>query len=282
VHRGEESAVRPGLEREGAAVRSDDAVDDRRAKADTGVVGLEALGTTSEWLGQRGHECGVECLAGVLHGEQVKAGPGPLPGPPRGALPHEGWLGWIGVYDGVARVMIALAPVGLLAVWAMARRRRLAGSPAAWAWQLSLAEVGIVYLTLPAVWITLLPGARAGEVPGRVSLIPLRDLATMDTFQIVGNLLLLAALGLLAPVRFVALTSVPRVLAVAATCSVSIESAQYVLRLDRVSSVDDVLLNTAGARLAALVSRRRWRVRPSPNAEPHTMTLCAETSSRRR
>jgi glycopeptide antibiotics resistance protein len=186
------------------------------------------------------------------------------------------------MYDGVARVMMALAPVALLAVWSMARRRRLAGSSAAWAWRLSLAEVGIVYLTLPAVWITLLPGARAGEVPGRVSLIPLRDLATMDTFQIVGNLLLLAALGFLAPVRFVALASVPRLLAVAATCSASIETAQYVLRLDRVSSVDDVLLNTAGAGLAALASRRWWRVRRTPNAEPHTMTLCPETSSRPR
>ncbi|MFF5056526.1 hypothetical protein ACFY1S_25415 [Micromonospora sp. NPDC000663] len=35
--------------------------------------------------------------------------------------------------------------------------------------------------------------------------------------------------------------------------------AQYALRLDRASSVDDVLLNAAGAGLAALASRRRWR-----------------------
>lgn len=208
----------------------------------------------------------------------MNAGPGPVPGHPRGPLPHEGWLGSIGMYDGVARVMVTLAPVALLAMWAMVRRRRLAGSSAAWAQRRSLAEVGVVYLTLPAVWITLLPGARAGEVPGPVSLIPLRDLATMDTFQIVGNLLLFAALGFLAPLRFVALASVPRVLAVAATCSATIETAQHILRLDRVSSVDDVLLNTAGAGLAALASRRWWRVRRSSNAEPHTLTLCAKTS----
>jgi hypothetical protein len=63
----------------------------------------------------------------------------------------------------------------------------------------SLAEVGIVYGTVPFVWMTMLPGSRAGEVSGRVSLVPLR------------------------------------------------------------SSVDDVLLNTAGAGLAALASRRWWR-----------------------
>jgi hypothetical protein len=61
-----------------------------------------------------------------------------------------------------------------------------------------------------------------------------------------------------APQRFPALASVPRILALAAGCSVLVEAAQYVLRLDRMSSVDDVLLNTADAALAALASRRWW------------------------
>jgi hypothetical protein len=41
--------------------------------------------------------------------------------------------------------------------------------------------------------------------------------------------------------------------------SVLIETAPYVLRHDRVSSVDDVLVNTVGAVLAVLASRPRWR-----------------------
>jgi glycopeptide antibiotics resistance protein len=53
---------------------------------------------------------------------------------------------------------------------------------------------------------------------------------------------------------------VSRILALAAVCSTLIETAQYVFQLDRVSSVDDVLLNTAGAGLAALASRHWWRV----------------------
>jgi glycopeptide antibiotics resistance protein len=126
--------------------------------------------------------------------------------------------------------------------------------------------VGIVYGTVPWVWMIMLPGGGTGVVPGRVSLVPLRDLLTVltggpltVTVQIVGNLLVFAALGFLAPLRFATLASVPRILALAAGCSAVVEVAQYVLRLDRVSSVDDVLLNTAGAGLAALASRRWWR-----------------------
>ncbi|WP_308258161.1 VanZ family protein [Pseudonocardia lacus] len=162
-------------------------------------------------------------------------------------------------FTGVALTTVALLPVAALAVWVLARTRRAAGATPRWALRGSLAEVGIVYGTLPWVVMTMLPGGRAGEVPGRVSLLPLADLVTMDRGQVVGNLLVLAALGFCAPVRFAALASVPRVLVLAACCSASIEVAQYALQLDRVSSVDDVLLNTTGAGLAALASRRRWR-----------------------
>jgi hypothetical protein len=196
---------------------------------------------------------------------------GPQPRPPRGELPDPGRLGSLGVYDGLARAAVILLPVALVAVWALARHRRLAGADAARAWQQSLAEVGIVYLTLPAVWITMLPGPRAGHVSPRASLVPLQDLATMSTFQIVGNLLLLAAPGFLVPVRFADLASLPRALAVAATCSVTIEATQYLLPLDRVASVDDVLLNTIGAGVASLASRRWWRL-PASAPDLHTYT----------
>jgi hypothetical protein len=171
-----------------------------------------------------------------------------------------------GSFTGVVLLTVGLLPVAALVVWALARRRRATGSTSAWAWRLSLAEVGIVYGTVPWVWLTLLPGVQAGNVPGRVSLVPLRDLLTIAAAgpqtlvsQVVGNLLVFAALGFFAPVRFAAVASLPRILAFAASCSILIETAQYALRLDRVSSVDDVLLNTAGATLAALASRRWWR-----------------------
>ena len=155
---------------------------------------------------------------------------------------------------GVVLATVAALPVVVLLAIALSHQRVRLGVPRARAWRTSLTEVGMVYGTVPWVWLTMLPGPRAGEVTGAVSLVPLRDLQTMSTVQVVGNLLIFAVLGFLAPVRFRALASVPRVTALAAGCSALIETAQYVLRLDRVSSVDDVLLNTAGAALASIVS----------------------------
>ena len=169
------------------------------------------------------------------------------------------WHGCFDTENGVVLMMLVGLPLAALVVWALARRRRAAGvtSP----WRISLAEVGMVHGTVPFVWMTLMPGAGAGIVPGRVSLVPLRDLLTMGPVGIGGNLLIFAALGFFAPMRFAALASVPRILALGAGCSVLIETAQYVLQLDRVSSVDDVLVNATGAVLAALVARRWWRTR---------------------
>ncbi|RZB20511.1 VanZ family protein [Streptomyces sp. F001] len=177
-------------------------------------------------------------------------------------LRRPGWHVFFGTFNGVALITVAALPLAALAGWALARRRRAAGVTSAW--RMSLAEVGIVYGTMPWVWIIMLPGDEAGAV---VSLVPLRDLLAMDTGQVVGNLLVFAVLGFLAPLRFAALASVPRILALAAGCSVLVETAQYVLRLDRVSSVDDVLLNTAGAGLAALASRCWWRATATASSD---------------
>jgi hypothetical protein len=177
-----------------------------------------------------------------------------------------GWHGWVGTFTGVVLITVAVLPLAALAVWALARRRRATATPAG-AWRAALAEVGIVYGTVPWVWMIMLPGSRAGDVPGRVSLVPLRDLVTMSTGQVIGNLLVFAALGFFAPLRFRALASLPRILALAAACSALVEAAQYVLQLDRVSSLDDVLLNAAGAGLTALASRRWWRATATASSD---------------
>jgi hypothetical protein len=167
------------------------------------------------------------------------------------------WHGCLDTENGVVLMMLVGLPLAAVLVWALAHRRRAAG--VASAGRVSLADVGMVYGTVPFVWMTMMPGPGAGVVPGRLSLIPLRDLVTMGPLGIGGNLLIFAALGFFAPMRFAALASVPRILALGAGCSALVETAQYVLRLDRVSSVDDVLVNAAGAVLAAVASRRWWR-----------------------
>ncbi|MFF1510082.1 VanZ family protein [Streptomyces sp. NPDC058326] len=167
------------------------------------------------------------------------------------------WHGCYDTFNGVVLMTLVTIPAAVLVAWALARRRRAAG--VASAWRTSLAEVGMVHGTVPFLWLTMMPGGGAGVVPARVSLVPLRDLVTMGPLGVGGNLLVFASLGFFAPMRFAALASLPRVLALGAGCSILVETAQYVLRLDRVSSVDDVLVNAAGAVLAALASRRWWR-----------------------
>ncbi|MFE1593029.1 VanZ family protein [Nocardia sp. NPDC058705] len=138
--------------------------------------------------------------------------------------------------------------------------------------QRSLTEVGIVAGTLPWVWMILTPtgGTRS------VSVVPLRDLAaTMGEFsfdtivQIGANTAMFVPLGFLLPLRFPRFTGVWRMLILGAALSATLEIAQYVLDIGRVSSVDDVLMNAAGAGIGAhLVSmvRQLWRFRPL--AEP--------------
>jgi glycopeptide antibiotics resistance protein len=183
------------------------------------------------------------------------------------------WHGCFDTFNGVVLMTLVTLPLAALVAWVLAYRRSAAGVTSAW--RMSLAEVGMVHGTVPFIWLTMMPGAGAGTVPERVSLVPLRDLVTMGSLGIVGNLLVFAALGFFAPIRFAALASLPRILALGAGCSVLVETAQYVLRLDRVSSVDDVLVNAAGAVLAALASRRWWRTtaeapsdRPRPAPVP--------------
>jgi hypothetical protein len=201
---------------------------------------------------------GLVCAAFAVRRPLLMAAPACLAGR---------WHGCFDTENGVVLMTLVGAPLAGLVVWALARLRRAAGVTSAW--RMSLAEVGMVYGTMPWVWLTLMPGPGAGIVPGRLSLIPLRDLVTMGPIGIGGNLLVLAALGFFAPMRFAALASLPRILALGAGCSVLIETCQYIFQLDRVSSVDDVLINATGAALAALASRRWWRTRTeAPSEQP--------------
>lgn len=152
-------------------------------------------------------------------------------------------------------------PVAVLAAHLLARRRARRGRPHPA--RTAYADVLIVAGTLPSLWMILTPGTASG-----VSLVPLRDLADLAKgpfgaafAQVGGNLLVFAALGALLPMRSPRFARLWRVALLAGLLSVTVEALQYGLRLGRVSSVDDVLLNALGAVLAGLVTRP-WHAKP--------------------
>ena len=181
----------------------------------------------------------------------------------------QAWRDWapVLVVSLVGLPLAALAAVGL-AGW-----RRGRGLPARTAWWRSVAEVGLVAGTLPWIWMTLSPRP---EPPRRTWLVPFSDLANQLTafspaelvVQIGGNLLVFAALGFFAPIRYAALGGILRLFALGAAGSALVETLQHVLDLGRVSSVDDVLINAIGAALAGLLSRPWWAARSDREALP--------------
>ena len=166
---------------------------------------------------------------------------------------NERWLS-------VVAVVVGGLPIGWFVGRRLVRRAVARGLPPSVARRDALAEVGMVGGTFPWLCVVLTPLPAAGAV----RLLPVVDLAQVlnghpltGFFQIVGNLLVFAAFGLLAPVRWrggpVAVT------AGVAAASTTVETLQHVLALGRVSSIDDVLLNTAGAGLAVLLGRHLRR-----------------------
>lgn len=212
----------------------------------------------------------------------------------------EVWERW----GAVVTATVVAVPLAMVAVWALARWRLRAsavvgvaadaggraggltanagrrdgpvdGSRAAtrWAWRRSAAEVGAVAGTLPWLWMVMTPR----PADSTVNPVPLSDLAALATatpativVQLVGNLLVFAALGFCLPIRW--RIGAGAVAVVAASGAVAIEALQFGLDLGRVSTVDDVLVNTLGAVLAAWLSRPWWARRGDPVAGGNGVT----------
>ncbi|MFF8186582.1 VanZ family protein [Microbacterium sp. NPDC016588] len=166
-------------------------------------------------------------------------------------------------------VLVGL-PLGILVTVLLARRRIRRGWSPRWAHRSAAAEVGMVLGTAPWVWMIMTPTGGAGGI----RLVPFRDLAAVlsggdAVIQVVGNLLVFAALGALLPVRFrlgPPPLVVPLVFLIAAACSSVLEILQLRLPLGRVTSTDDVLVNAFGAAVASLLSFAWWRSRSSPRS----------------
>jgi hypothetical protein len=165
--------------------------------------------------------------------------------------------GGIGQWMPVVAISLATLPL-IYPVYRIRLRQAVGrGVPVALARRWSLAEVAMVFGTVPWLWMILTPSSAVGEL----RLIPVVDLVQVLTgdgltafFQVGGNLLVFAAFGFFAPLRW--RIGPGTVTLLAAGASMMVEVLQYTLELSRVTSVDDVLLNAAGAGLCALLSRR--------------------------
>ncbi|MFC0040004.1 VanZ family protein [Actinomadura rayongensis] len=125
-----------------------------------------------------------------------------------------------------------------------------------------IALAGLAAFSYAAYRLTLTPVADHGQAGGNTdpghSLRfywdrPFKDAA----LQIGGNLLLLAPLGVLAPVASVRLRGPLRLVFLGALVSFVIECTQGLAVTGRAFDVDDIILNTAGVLLAYLVLGRR-------------------------
>lgn len=166
---------------------------------------------------------------------------------------------YLRVFEGRITALVVVAVAGAVVLGVAGARAARRGTPP----RVFLARIGplgaLVVLALGTALATLTPlGSRTGRA---VDLVPLRaalasGMTPTTPTQVVMNLALLAWLGLLLPVVAPHLATVARTTLVVAATTVAIETLQYVLAVGRYSTVDDVLLNTLGGALGAVVGVR--------------------------
>jgi glycopeptide antibiotics resistance protein len=125
-----------------------------------------------------------------------------------------------------------------------------------------LLDAAILVGTVPMVALVMYPHREGSR---KLFLVPFEDLVGQfrvglgyAALQIGGNLLVFAAFGFFGPIRW--RLRLVGVTVIAAMASAVLEALQYLTQSNRVTSVDDVLVNAAGAALFALASHRYWRL----------------------
>lgn len=151
---------------------------------------------------------------------------------------------------------IIVVPFALF-VWRLLANWRSRTMPAWHAAGTAGLDVAIVVVAAEVLALTIMPVGSAHS--SALHLVPGSDIMTEfradgSLWQIAGNLVLLAPLGVLLPLRAPRLRSIPRMTALAFVVSAAVECAQYLVHAGRVTSTDDVLLNTLGVAAAATLS----------------------------
>lgn len=163
-------------------------------------------------------------------------------------------------------LVLSVLLLASLAVFLLHRSRRRAGRRRPLT--RSLLDVALPSWALVVLYLTVLVPIPLGDRAART--LDLTPAETVNLFlapsttgwaQALGNLVLLVPLGAMIPLRFAAFRTTGQVAAVVFLISLVIELLQLVFPLGRVTSVDDLLLNTAGGTVGALLTRRWWPAR---------------------
>ncbi|BBH18462.1 hypothetical protein Back2_27490 [Nocardioides baekrokdamisoli] len=170
---------------------------------------------------------------------------------------------WFLTFSGAVTTAVVVAPFLPVLMCLLAAIRRLRGRAPGAALRTAVLDVGLIYATVVPIWLTMVPGGHPGLV-----VHPWTDIPTMPHDALLGNLLLLAGIGFFVPMRFRLMSSVTLTTLLAMAISCAIETCQYVLPIGRVASIDDVILNTSGAAVAAILAVPWWARRPWARSVP--------------
>ncbi len=131
--------------------------------------------------------------------------------------------------------------------------------------RISVVDAVLTYSSALVVYLVLAPQPAVSS--SRVRLTPGTDLGVAlqatpgdvgPWIQLFGNLVLLLPLGALLPLRMCWFGGLGKVVLAGLAVTCAIELAQLTVVGGRVVSADDVLLNTTGALIGGLCSRRWW------------------------
>ncbi|SEF28861.1 VanZ like family protein [Amycolatopsis pretoriensis] len=175
--------------------------------------------------------------------------------------------------EALLRAFWGMIPISAIALpyallgWPLLAARRRRRLPARFATATAGVDCAATLLAFLVFCLVIMPVSGSSE--STLDLVPGSDITAAfaddgSLWQVIGNVLLLCPLGALLPLRVHRLRTLLRVALAALLASVLVEGTQYLIHCGRVTSADDVLLNTAGATLGAALSRRGWRALDPP------------------
>jgi hypothetical protein len=175
--------------------------------------------------------------------------------------------------EALLRAFWGMIPVSAIALpyallgWPLLAARRRRRLPARYATATAGVDSAALFVAFLVLCLVIMPVGGSGG--STLDLVPGADITAAfgdngSLWQVIGNVLLLSPLGALLPLRMRRLRTLARVALAALAASLLVEGTQYLIHTGRVTSTDDVLLNTAGATLGAALSRRGWRALDLP------------------